>query len=98
MTLDECTDALRAKVGDDCGLNATLKFDCGDAGTILIDGKSTPNRVSQDGGDADCVVGITLDDLAAMLHGELEPATAFMIGKLKVSGDMSVALRLQRVV
>jgi putative sterol carrier protein len=98
MTLDECTTALRTKVGDDCGLNATLKFDCGDAGKILIDGKSTPNRVEQADADADCTVGITLADLWAMLEGELEPATAFMIGKLKVSGDMSVALRLQRVV
>ena len=34
MTLDECTAAIRGKVGDDSGLNATLKFDCGEAGTI----------------------------------------------------------------
>jgi putative sterol carrier protein len=33
-----------------------------------------------------------------MLAGELEPATGFMTGKFKVSGDMSVALKLQRVV
>ncbi len=33
-----------------------------------------------------------------MLAGDLEPATAFMTGKLRVSGDMSVALKLQRVV
>jgi putative sterol carrier protein len=98
MTLDECTTALRAKVGDDCGLNATLKFDCGDDGKILIDGKSTPNSVTLGDAEADCTVGITLDDLAAMIQGDLEPATAFMIGRLRVSGDMSVALRLQRVV
>ena len=48
--------------------------------------------------DADCTVGITLDNLAAMLRGELEPATGFMTGKFKVAGDMSVALRMQRVV
>ena len=33
-----------------------------------------------------------------MLEGDLDPATGFMMGKLKVSGDMSVALRLQRVI
>ena len=37
-------------------------------------------------------------DLNAMLKGDLEPATGFMMGKLKVTGDMSVAMRLQRVV
>jgi putative sterol carrier protein len=98
MTLDECTTALRAKVGDDSGLNATLLFDCGADGAILIDGKSTPNAVTQGAGQADCTIGITLADLGALIQGELEPATAFMIGKLKVSGDMSVALKLQRVV
>ena len=98
MTLDECTNAIRTKVGSDSGLNASLKFDCGDDGTVYIDGKSTPNSVSNDNGDADCTVGITLENLTAMLEGDLDPATGFMMGKLKVSGDMSVALRLQRVI
>lgn len=98
MDLQACTEALRAKVGDASGLNATLKFDCGDDGIVFVDGKSIPNSVSNDDKDADCTVGISLDNLTAMLEGDLEPATAFMTGKLKVSGDMSVALKLQRVV
>jgi putative sterol carrier protein len=28
---------------------------------------------------------------------ELEPTTAFMMGKIKVSGDMSIAMRLQNL-
>jgi putative sterol carrier protein len=98
MNLEDCTQAIRTKVGADSGLNATLKFDCGDAGTIYIDGRSAPNTVSNSAADADCTVGITLENLEAMLKGELEPATGFMVGKLKVSGDMSVAMRLQRVI
>ena len=98
MNLEECTQAIRTKVGSDSGLDATLKFDCGDDGVIVIDGKSTPNSVSNTNTDADCTVGITLDNLNAMLTGDLEPATGFMAGKLKVSGDMSVAMRLQRVI
>ncbi len=98
MTLDECTNAIRSKVGSDSGLNASLKFDCGDDGIVYIDGKSTPNSVSNDNGEADCTVGITLENLTAMLEGDMDPATEFMMGKLKVSGDMSVALRLQRVI
>ena len=39
-----------------------------------------------------------MGNLVALLTGELEPATGFMMGKFKVSGDMSVALKLQRVV
>ncbi len=98
MNLEACTEAIRTKVGDDSGLEATLKFDCGDDGVIYIDGKSAPNSVSNSSADADCTVGITLENLNAMLAGELEPATGFMMGKLKVTGDMSVAMRLQRVI
>ena len=98
MTLADFPNAIRTKVGSDSGLNASLKFDCGDDGIVYIDGKSTPNSVSNDNGEADCTVGITLENLTAMLEGDLDPATGFMMGKLKVSGDMSVALRLQRVI
>jgi putative sterol carrier protein len=98
MDLQACTESLRTKVGESSGLDATLKFDCGEAGVVYIDGKSIPNTVSNDDKEADCTVGITLENLTAMLAGDLEPATAFMTGKLRVSGDMSVALKLQRVV
>ena len=98
MDLQACTDALRAKVGDSSGLNATLKFDCGADGVVVIDSRSVPNTVSNVDSDTDCTVGITLANLAALLTGDLEPATGFMMGKFKVSGDMSVAMKLQRVV
>jgi len=98
MDMQACTEALRAKVGDSSGLNATLKFDCGDDGVAYIDGKSVPNTVSNDNLEADCTVAISLLNLAALMTGELEPATGFMMGKFKVSGDMSVAMKLQRVV
>ena len=98
MDLQACTEAIRTKVGDSSGLNATLKFDCGGDGVVYIDGKSTPNTVSNANTDADCTVAITLENLAALMTGELEPTTGFMMGKFKVSGDMSVAMKLQRVV
>lgn len=97
MDLQACTETLRTRVGDASGLGATLKFDCGDAGVVYVDGRSIPNTVGNDDRDADCTIGVTLDHLTAMLAGELEPATAFMTGKLRVHGDMSVALKLQRI-
>ena len=98
MNLQACTEALRAKVGDQSGLDATLKFDCGADGVAYIDGKSTPNTVDNTDREAECTVAITLENLAAMLSGNLDPVTGFMSGKFKVSGDMSVAMKLQRVV
>jgi putative sterol carrier protein len=98
MDMPAITESLRAKVGDASGLNATLKFDCGDDGVAYIDGRSTPNTVDNTDRDADCTIAITRENLAALVSGELEPTTGFMMGKFKVSGDMSVALKLQRVV
>ncbi|EGJ11237.1 SCP2 sterol-binding domain-containing protein [Rubrivivax benzoatilyticus] len=98
MDLQACTEELRRKVGEASGLNATLKFDCGTDGVVVIDGRAVPNTVDNVDRDTDCTVGITHDNLVAMIKGELQPATAFMTGKIKVSGDMSVALKLQRIV
>ncbi|MCZ2406577.1 MAG: SCP2 sterol-binding domain-containing protein [Burkholderiales bacterium] len=98
MNLQECTETIRGKVGEDSGLNAVLKFDCGSDGLIVIDGVSTPNSVSNEDREADCTVAITLENLNALLTGALNPVTGFMSGKFKVSGDMGVAMKLQKVV
>ena len=63
MDMQACTEALRAKVGDSSGLNATLKFDCGADGVAYIDGKSVPNSVHNDNREADCTLEITLENL-----------------------------------
>ncbi len=98
MDLQACTEAIRAKVGEDSGLNASLKFDCGADGVIFVQATAVPNQVSNDNQDAACTISIALSDLAALLKGELNPMNGFMMGKLKVSGDMSIAMRLQSVV
>jgi putative sterol carrier protein len=97
MDLQAATAAFRDRVGSDCGLGATLKFDCGDAGVVVIDGASTPNTVDNTDRETDCTVTLDIDALGDLVSGELDPTTAFMTGKIKVSGDMSVALKLQRV-
>lgn len=98
MNIQECTDAIRTKVGDSSGLDAVLKFDCGSDGHIVIDGVSTPNTVDNNDRDTDCTVEITLDNLNNLLTGKLDPVTGFMGGKFRVSGDMSIAMKLQRVI
>jgi putative sterol carrier protein len=97
MDLQSATSALRSKVGADSGLGATLKFDCGDEGVIVIDGASTPNSVDNNNRDTDCTIVLSVDTLAELMSGELNPTTAFMSGRITVSGDMGVALKLQRV-
>ena len=94
-TLDELTEGIRQRVGDDSGLNATLKFDFGDDGVVYVDGNAEPNTVSNEDKDADCTVKISKEDFLGIVDGDLNPTMAFMMGKLKVDGDMGIAMKLQ---
>jgi putative sterol carrier protein len=97
MDLPAITDAMRQQMGDDSGLNAILKFDCGEDGVVVLDGRSSPNRVVNDNIDADCTIKISRTNLVALMTGQMDPTMGFMTGKFKVSGDMTVALKLQKV-
>jgi putative sterol carrier protein len=90
-TLQEITDRFRGAVGADSGLGKTLKFDLKGDGFIHIDGGSVTNEDLP----ADCTIVVSKDDFEAMGEGKLDPTMAFMQGKIKVNGDMSVAMKLQ---
>lgn len=95
MSVEELTDKIKKSVGDDSGLGASIKFDLGDDGAIVIDGSVQPNVVNNDADfDAACTVGVSLDDLKSMMSGDLDPMAAFSLGKLKLDGDMSIAMKL----
>jgi putative sterol carrier protein len=94
MSIENLTNTIKEKVGEDCGLGASLKFDCGDDGVIFIDATQVPNIVSNDDIDAQCTVGVALDDLEKMMKGDLDPMAAFSLGKLRLDGDMGVAMKL----
>jgi putative sterol carrier protein len=97
MTLENFTETVRSKVGADSGLNSTIKFAFNEGGALYIDGKSKPNTVSNDEGPADCTVKVSLEDFQKLMDRKLDPTTAFMMGKIKIEGDMGVAMKLGRL-
>jgi putative sterol carrier protein len=82
-------------IGTESGLGGTLKFDFGEPGSVLIDGKSVPNTVSDGAGkNADCTITVSLETFEQMVKGQLDGTSAFMQGKLRVAGDMGLAMKL----
>ena len=92
MSIQDIAAAIKDRV-EAGSFDSVIKFDCGDDGVMVIDNQA----VSNDDGDADCTVGVSLEDLQAIVDGELDPTSAFMQGKLKVDGDMGVAMKLGQV-
>ncbi|SLN29399.1 SCP2 sterol-binding domain-containing protein [Oceanibacterium hippocampi] len=96
-TLEEITAGMAERLGDESGLDATIKFDFGDDGIVFVDGASSPNKVSNEDLDADCTIRMSKDDFESMVAGDLDATTAFMMGKLKIEGNMGLAMKLQGI-
>ena len=94
MSLQEVTAGLAEKVGEDCGLGSILKFDFGDDGILVLDASQVPNVVGNDDAEAACTMVISLDNFKEMAVGNLDGTAAFMSGKLKIIGDMGIAMKL----
>lgn len=91
MTNEDITAKMNEALAGTGGLDKSVKFDFGTDGQIFAHGKTA---VMEDK-DADCTISVARDDFIALATGKLDPMMAFMSGKLKVAGDMSVAMGLQ---
>ena len=97
MSLGDLTRRVRAAVGDDCGVEKTIKFDFGDDGAIFVDGKSKPNAVSNDTRDADLTLKVAVDDFRKILDRELKGRTLVLSGRVKLRGDIRIAMKLDKI-
>ncbi len=93
MSLDAIASKIRDRVAGS-GFDKSVKFDLGSDGVIVVDGQN----VSTEDAGADCTITLTKDDFESLMAGDLNPTMAFMTGKLKVAGDMSIAMQLSQVI
>jgi putative sterol carrier protein len=94
MDLESITAKLSEKATAAPEIGRSVKFDFGADGIIFVDGNDG-NAVSNDDNEADCTLQLSLADFIDLVKGDLNPMNAFMGGKLKILGDMSVAMKLQ---
>src|SRR5262245_7691693 len=97
FTVADFTEGFRERLGEKGNLNNTIKFVFDEGGIIFIDGKSTPNAVSNDDNAADVTLKLSLETLNKLRRKETNGMTAFMSGKIKLEGDMMVAMKLDQI-
>lgn len=88
-TLEAAAAALQEKLGG-AGFDGSIQFTIEDEGTIRV----ADGTVTTEEGDADCTISASLDTFQDMFNGDLDPTAAFMTGKIKIDGDMGVAMKL----
>ncbi|KAM3865819.1 sterol carrier protein 2 [Diretmus argenteus] len=68
----------------------------GKEGLWMVDVKNGKGSVTNDPDKKpDCTIAMNDEDLVALMTGKLNPQTAFFQGKLKITGNMGMAMKLQ---
>ena len=94
MTLANATDAIRQKVAGGFSIDSKIKIDLGADGAIFIDGTASPVTVTNSGEGEDVSITTSLDVFEGILEGSQNAQMAFMTGKLKIDGNMAVAMKM----
>ena len=92
MTLLEIAEMIRSDVASS-HFTDSLKFDCGDAGVLVI----ADRTVSLEDQDTDVTLKMTAENVEKLIKGKLNPMTAVMTGKIKLSGNPAIAMKLKEL-
>ncbi len=90
--LENLTQLMREKMEKASSGEETFKFVLKEGGVIFLD---FPNKqVSNEDKEARCTIYLKGETLQKLLEGKSNPMTAFMLGKIKVEGDLASAMKL----
>ncbi|HHW74518.1 MAG TPA: SCP2 sterol-binding domain-containing protein [Firmicutes bacterium] len=83
------------------GLDAVFQFEVtGDEAGVfhakVADQKAEIVEAAHDNPNVTIIMNV--EDLGKLVAGELNATSAFMAGKLKIKGDMSLAMKLQSII
>ena len=98
---EKIANKLKEKPETSKAVNAVYEFNItGDNGGVwTVDLTKEPGAVSSGStGAAKCTVTCAAGDFMNIVSGKMNPQMAFMSGKLKIKGDMGLAMKLQKVI
>jgi putative sterol carrier protein len=93
----EFTEGLRQRVGENSGLDTSIKFVFDEGGVIFIDGKSVPNAVNNEDSPAEVTLKLSLETMNKLHRKETNGMMAFMSGQIKLEGNMMAAMKLDQI-
>jgi len=96
MTLEDITEGFREQAAKAPSLGKTLKFEL-DEGPVYLDLTGDAAQVSNDDKEADCTISMSTENLMKLREGKLNPMMAVMTGKVKIKGDMGLAMKLKDI-
>jgi len=80
------------------GMNTVIQFDLQGEGTSTYQVKVHDGRAELSTGEtneAKAIFSLSDQDFIKLVQGSLNPTTAFMMGKVKIKGDLGAAMKLQ---
>ena len=98
----EVIERLGAKIAQDpktaANFGAVYKFvlDGDGGGTFIMNLKDAPG-VTEGDGQAQCTIKMAAKDYVDMVEGRANGQQLFFTGKLKIEGDMGLAMKLQKL-
>src|SRR5947209_20137586 len=98
---EKIAQKLKAKPELSKAVNSIYEFNItGDNGGVwTVDLMKEPGEVTSGStGNAKCTVTCSTNDFMNIVSGKQNPQMAFMSGKLKIKGDMGLAMKLQKVI
>ena len=98
MTLEEITERVSTLSTTHGGkIGAKIKFAFEDGSVIMLDDSISPASISNNDDPAECTVKISLENFVKLLDGEMNAMGAYMMGRLKIDGDMAIAMKLANI-
>ncbi len=94
---EQVINQIRKQADNIPALGASIKFVLDD-NPLYIDGNGEKNVITTEDKDADCVIITTSETIMKLKNGELNPMMAVMGGKIKIKGDMGLAMKLQSLI
>ncbi len=106
MAFADILSSIKAKVAEADpakvkGVEAVFQFELSgdDGGTFHASVSDGETEIAEGAHESPNVtIILTAEDFVKMMDGELNATSAFMAGKLKVKGDMSLAMKLQALI